>query len=280
MPFAVPFHALLLAVLRGHGQIMLQNHAGTGMLFLAGIAWGGLDMALGALLATLAATLLAYRLGWDAERIGQGLYGFSAALTGVALVLFFQPGVLLWLAIPLAGCVAALIQHQGLQRGWPLYTLPFILVTWLCLWLGSGWLQPAGDGSVAVQMAGFALSGYGQVIFQDSALSGLLFFAGVLLASPLAALYALAASMLAGLLMLQLGADAQAVASGLLGYNAVLCAMVFAGARRRDALWVGVSVLAALLTGQILVHFGLPALTFPFVAGSWLALGLRRVLAG
>lgn len=279
MPLARTLYKLSLAVLRGQSQIMLQNHAGTGLLFLAGIALGGLDMLLGALLATVAATLLACLLGWNSGRIEQGLYGFSAALSGVALVVFFQPGLLLWLAVPVAGCLAALIQHLGLQRDWPLYTLPFVLVTWLCFLLGSNWLQPSIDVSLDVSLAGFALSGYGQVIFQSGFMSGLLFFIGVLLAAPLAAFHTLAASVLAGLLMLQLGADGGAVAAGLYGYNAVLCAMVFAGPRRQDALWVGISVLAALLTGQVLLHFGLPALTFPFVAGSWLALGLRRAVA-
>ena len=269
---------LLLAVLRGYGQIMLQNHAGTGLLFLAGIAWGGWDMALGALLATLSATLLAYRLGWDNQRIEQGLYGFSAALTGVALVLFFPPSIGLWLLLPVAGCLAALIQHLGLQRGWPLYTLPFILVTWLCLWLGSSWL-PTAVALPQQAIAGMALSGFGQVILQNSTLSGLLFFIGVWLAAPLAALYALAASLLAGWLMLQLGTDADAVAWGLLGYNAVLCAIVFAGPAGEDGLWVLLSVLAALLVGQMFLHAGLTALTFPFVAGSWLVLWLRRLVS-
>lgn len=278
MPFELSSRVLLLAVLRGLGQIMLQNHAGTGLLFLAGIAWGGLDMALGALLATLAARVLAYRLGWPRARIEQGLYGFSAALTGVALVLFFQPSLLLWLVIALAGCAAALIQQLGLQRGWPLYTLPFILVTWLCVWLGQPWLKPVA-ALPQLDMAGFALRGFGQVIFQGGLLPGLLFFLGVWLASPLAALYGLAAAMLAGLCMLQLGASVDAVAFGLLGYNAVLCAMVFAGRAWQDGIWLGFAVLAALLVGQIFLHAGWPALTFPFVAGSWLALALRRVWA-
>lgn len=53
-------------------------------------------MALAALLATASATLLAKLLKLDEQNLNDGLYGFSAALVGVALLLFFKVHWLVW----------------------------------------------------------------------------------------------------------------------------------------------------------------------------------------
>src|SRR5690606_32183969 len=82
---------------KGFGQIMLQENAVTGMVFLAGICFGSVSMGVAALLAATTGTLTAIVLKFPSENINKGLYGFSAALTGVAFVLFFNPGVMLWM---------------------------------------------------------------------------------------------------------------------------------------------------------------------------------------
>lgn len=76
---------------KGLGQIMLQDNPVTGMVFLAGICFGSVSMGVAALLAALTGTLTAIVLKFPSENINKGLYGFSAALTGVALILFFNP---------------------------------------------------------------------------------------------------------------------------------------------------------------------------------------------
>ena len=96
-------------VLTGFGQIMLQNNALTGLLFLIGIAYGSINMALAALLATASATLFAKLLKLDEQNLNDGLYGFSAALVGVALLLFFKVHWLVWVAVVSGGIIAALL---------------------------------------------------------------------------------------------------------------------------------------------------------------------------
>lgn len=55
-------------VLKGIGQIMLQENALTGLLFLIGITCGSIEMGLGALLATVSGTATAILLKYNKKR--------------------------------------------------------------------------------------------------------------------------------------------------------------------------------------------------------------------
>ena len=110
---------------------MLQGNAATGLLFLAGITWGSPIMGLAALLSACCGTAAAALLKDDGKAIGQGLYGFSAALVGVALVLLRGHGPLVWAAMVPGAVAAAILQHFFLVRKIPVFTLPFVLVTWV-----------------------------------------------------------------------------------------------------------------------------------------------------
>lgn len=55
----------VIVLLKGLGQIMLQECAYTGLFFLAGIFYGSVTMGLGALLAVICGTLTARLLGYD-----------------------------------------------------------------------------------------------------------------------------------------------------------------------------------------------------------------------
>jgi len=58
-------HAIIDQVLRGVGQIMLQENAITGLLFLMGIFYGSVFMGLAALLATTCGSITAKLLRYD-----------------------------------------------------------------------------------------------------------------------------------------------------------------------------------------------------------------------
>jgi len=96
------------ALLRGMGQIMLQDNALTGLLFLLGILANSWQMFFAALLGLMSGTAATYFLKYDKKEIAHGLYGFNAALVGVGLLFFFQPSALLALVIiagaALSGC--------------------------------------------------------------------------------------------------------------------------------------------------------------------------------
>ena len=57
--------SVLSTILKGLGQIMLQENSVTGLLFLIGIFYGSIIMGLAALLATICGTVTAYLLKYD-----------------------------------------------------------------------------------------------------------------------------------------------------------------------------------------------------------------------
>lgn len=274
-------HAPILTLLRGLGQIMLQENAATGLLFLAGITIGSPVMGLAALLAVASGTLTATMLRYRKAEVEQGLYGFSAALVGVALVLFRGHGPWVWMAVGTGSAVAAVIQHYFLRRKVPVFTLPFVLVTWAALLL-----LPAPGEAAAVppstlpggMWAGALVHGFGQVIFQDGHIAGLLFLVAVALHSRIAALYGMAGASLAAGLALCGGADGSAVGSGLWSFNAVLCAIACSGTKPRNLLLLLFSVPLAVLIGQAMQGAPVPQLTFPFVAATCLSLLVEHLV--
>ncbi|HRP38656.1 MAG TPA: urea transporter [Chitinophagales bacterium] len=269
-----------IASLNGVSQIMLQENSVTGVFFLVGIAISSLNMALAALLATIVGTATAYLFKYNFEEIQKGLYGFSAALVGVAIVLFFKLTVATWLLVIVGAAIATIIQHFFIKRNITAFTLPFVLVTWLFYYAAS-FLHPTLLASQFPLIPSendiyfFYIKGYGQVIFQANIWSGVLFLLGVFFHSRIAAIYGLAGAAIAGLAVLPL-ASSDAVANGLLSYNAVLCAIVFAGVKFKNCLWAFISVVLSLVIILLLQNLNILALTFPFVAASFLTLKIKN----
>lgn len=278
------------AVLKGLGQIMLQGDRLTGLFFLVGLFVGGLHFGAAALMATVAGTLTARLLRFSPADVQAGLYGFSAALVGVALVLVFQGTTLIWAMVVAGGVLAAMLQHIFIRRQLPGYTFPFVLITWVFIFVLHQFPGAAEAAPAAMDTAGpssmllWGAKSYGQVIFQGNTWSGILFFLGVLVASPRAALLGLAAAYAGSAVALALGEPDAAVQSGLFGFNALLTAIAFSGEEGQGKRWLFIAVLITLA-----LHFGLLAsgwlapfggvFTFPFVAGCWLTLVLGRMTA-
>ncbi|SMD10728.1 urea transporter [Pedobacter nyackensis] len=274
----------ILAVLKGIGQIMLQENAITGILFLAGIFYGSIFMGLGAILAGVCGTMTAKALQYNREEIQQGLYGFSAALVGVALPFYFEPVVITWVAVVVGSMLATIIQHFFIVKKIPVFTLPFVLVTWILLYIFYE-VYPVPTSALLNIKTNItydfsaATKGFGQVIFQGSLFAGIAFFIGVFINAPISALYALAASIFGGMIAMQFAIPAETIEMGLFGYNAVLCAIFFAGDRVRDGIWVGISVALTLAIGLLMSAKGLTQLTFPFVAATCITLLLKNKLS-
>ncbi len=266
---------------------MLQDSIWTGLFFLAGIFCGSTLMGIAAIVSVITGTYTARLLNYDKEEIAGGLYGFSATLVGVALVCFFQSTLIIWAAILVGSMLATVIQHFFIVKKIPAYTFPFILVTWLALFIFSHFPalvrpQPAQVG-IAVDNTFYCLSvlslGFGQVIFQSSIWAGVLFFIGVLISKPIAALYAVAGAALSGIIAYWLGQPVVVIYLGLLSYNAVLCAITFAGKKLKDIIPALISIVLSVLIVIQMMDMGLPALTFPFVLATWLTLIMNKGIA-
>ena len=101
--------------LRGVGQVVFQNHPLSGLLFLVAIGWGSYAggapaVAIGGIVALLAATLTAYWLRVEPADLHAGLYGFNGYLMGLALPTFLAPSPLLWVYVALGGAVSVVAE--------------------------------------------------------------------------------------------------------------------------------------------------------------------------
>lgn len=273
----------LNTLLKGIGQIMLQESQLTGLFFLAGIFYGSVYMGIGAILAVLCGTMTAKVLRYDETEIQKGLYGFSAALVGAALPFYFEPVLATWIAVVIGAPLATILQHFFITKKIPVFTLPFVMVTWIILYLfHQVYPVPVSELLTASSKTdynfGAAFIGFGQVIFQGSLFAGIAFFIGVFINAPIAAIYALAASALAALLAKHFLVPAETIEMGLFGYNAVLCAIVFAGAQKMDGLWILIAVFLAVMIGLLMSAQNLTQLTFPFVAATCITLAIKNLV--
>lgn len=125
-------------ILKGVGQIMLCDSWVAGIFFLAGLAVSSPWAALWALVGSAIGTYGALLYGASPSAIASGLYGFSPALTAVALgCVFYTPSArsAIWAVV---GAVATLFLQAAstiflTPLGLPSLTSPFCVATWFFL---------------------------------------------------------------------------------------------------------------------------------------------------
>ncbi|WP_276378907.1 urea transporter [Flavobacterium sp. H4147] len=275
-------------ILKGIGQIMLQENAWTGLLFLIGIFLGSWQSGIAILLSTVTGTFIAIQLKYDQSEINAGLYGFSAALVGVALSFIFQTTWLIWIIIIVGGALASIIQHFFIQKKIPVFTFPFIIIIWCCVFVLHHFTNiPPSDLITAKAITTTddfltSTNSFGEVIFQGGALSGIIFFIAVFINSPSAALYGFVGSLVGAYISHLYGEPIDKIHMGLFGFNAVLSAIVFSGFKKIDGLWVLLAVIFTVLIDDFLVNNNVlnivgGVLTFPFVLGTWIVLLLQKI---
>jgi len=277
-------------ILKGIGQIMLQENRWTGLLFIIGLFIGSWQCGVAAILAAACGTLIAKILKYKQEEIDAGLYGFSPALVGVALVFLFDDTPLIWALVIIGGMLAALIQHFFITKKIPAYTFPFILVAWILVFFLRQYTSIPPSELIQTKIAPtqydnfFAITnGFGEVIFQGSKLSGIIFFVAVFINSPIAALYGLAASLIGAVFSLMNGQPLDQIQMGLFGFNPVLTAIVFSGKKKSDGLWVLLGCIITIIINNFLIDYHIldkvgGVFTFPFVAGTWITLLIQKAL--
>jgi len=271
--------------LRGLGQVMFQRHAGTGLLFLIGMAFGSPWLAAGAAVGGAIGPLVAWLLRRDRAAIADGLYGYNSTLVGAAAG-FFLPLNLTTLALA-AGGAALAVPVTGLLRRlpFPAYTTAFVIVAWGMLILaGDLGDRPAATAATEPVLrpgwAGLAeevLAGLAEAMFSANVASGACFLAGISWSAWRQALVAVVGALLGTCLAIYHGDPAGQLAFGIYGYNAALAAM---------AAWLAwPSLVPAALAACVSVplteffpsNFGVPALTAPFIMATWIVLLLLRL---
>jgi urea transporter len=294
--------------LRGTGQVMLQDNPLSGALFLSAIIWGSYAagaprIAIGGIVALLAATLTAYWVRADEKSLAAGLYGFNGILVGLALATFLAPGPLLWAYVILGGAVSTIVMMWTVKLVTPwgaALTFPFVITTWLLLLATYGFAGltgaalPAGKVVGAFQAASDPLRfgdfvqgtfhSISQVFLKGNGLSALLLLAGLAVNSLAAAAFALAGAILAVIVAHLLGAESDLITGGLLGFSPVLTAIalgtVFYRPSVRVALFTALGTAMTVVTqaalNVALTPFAIPALTAPFVLVTWMFMAPRE----
>lgn len=286
----------ILVVFRGIGQIWFQEHALTGALFVLGITVCFPIQAAGIVVGSAIGCAVAWGLKYDKGELLAGIYGFNPALVGIATFFFFKPDATT-VGLMVAGCIVATVVTRYVRQfvPFPTYTAPFVVTTWVVFFVGKSMgavppdaaanLVPTPAVSPGVEAI---LHGVGQVMFQASIWTGILFLAGIAVSNREHAGWSLAAAVI-GMIVVSYHLDAaeraldperliersqfENVQLGLYGYNATLAAVALSLWRRSLIAPLLGAVLTVPLT-ELIPRLGLPALTAPFVLATWIVLAL------
>lgn len=282
------------SLFRGIGQVFFQENALTGICFVVGIALSSPLMALGCLAGAAIGLLTARLAKFPEAEISAGLYGFNAALVGIATFFFFLPGISSF-GLLLVGSVIATFITRALRHylPFPTYTSPFVLTTWILFFvgpaLGASWVG-AGDPYTGRNVAVAVANGISQVMFQANIFTAILFVVGIAISEWRHAAWVVAASAL-GVLVAnyhvtpsQRALDPERlinrflqenISLGLYSYNATLPALALY-LWRKSLIPALLGVLLSVPLTELVPLVGLPALTAPFILATWIVLALGR----
>lgn len=290
--------AFLDSVLRGIGQVMLQNNSYAGLLFLLGIFYNSVLFGLGVLIGAAVSTAAAMLLGADRPQVRDGLFGFNGALVAIALLYFLQPELLTWAYLVLAAAFSTVFMAAllNLFATWkmPVLTAPFVF-TALCFLLACARLGrlhstnilPSAGLPKAASVEGIVtaatvveglFNGVAQIFFQGNVTTGVIFTVGLLISSRIAGAAALLGSLLGLLVAWGMGAAEPAIRAGAFGFNPALTAIALASVFFvLNTVSAAYAALAAITTTVVfaavsaaLEPLGMPALTLPFVLVVWI----------
>lgn len=296
------------SVLRGIGQVMLQNNVYSGVFFLVGIFYNSILFGIAVFVGTIISTATASLLKVNKSQIRDGLFGFNGALVAIALSFFLEPNVLTWMYLIVAAASTTILMAAMLRffEVWkiPALTAPFVLSSFIFLLacarfgrLHSTQILPTAGLPKAATVEGVVnimtviegvFSGIAQVFFQGNVVTGILFVLGLLVSSRRACVMALLGSAVGILTAWLLGAAEPAIRSGAFSFNPVLTAIALGSVFfPLSIVTIVYSVFGAVVTTIVfaatsgaLEPLGMPALTLPFVLVTWLFLLAGPVFHG
>lgn len=274
----------LKIILRGVSQVMLQNNIITGLLFLIGIFYNSWLMGIGALIGVLTSTITAFALNYKKKDIHEGLYGFNGTLVGIALLFFFKINLFLIAFIILGSILSSIIMNFMHTRKLSPYTFPFVLSTWILIIIIKIFnLIPQQNqelvNAINLNIISSLSMGFGQVMFQASIITGLIFFAGILINSGRSAIYAFIGSLIGMLISFVLSFQLSLINIGIFGFNAVLCGIAFGDKKKFSLFYAMISIIISVFIIYGMITFNWVALTSPFVFAAWITLGIRRIVS-
>lgn len=269
---------------RGFGQIMLQANAITGLLFISAIFYDSIIMGVAAVTSNIVANFTAEILRYDRHDIEQGLFGFNASLIGIALMFYFQSNFWVWGVMIIASALSTIIMGWAIKKKLPAYTFPFVLLTWIALFILSIpdlAIKSIPEHFVDIEeLDDFLIQGhaFGQVLFQGSFIAGVIFFIGVFISRPIQALYGFVAVIISVYISHHNSyASTELINEGVFSFNAVLCGIAIGEDKVRAGMYVLISVIISTYFDIFLIKYGWTTLTFPFVFAMWVMFPIKQL---
>ena len=302
--YAFSLQGSVRGLLRGSGQVMFQQSAWTGLLYLAGIFWGAYNagapqVAWGSLLGLAASSFAGWIIGEYPEDGQDGLWGFNGILVGCAFPTFMASVPVMWVALVFCAMLTTWMRrgfnNVSVRFKINSLTFPFVFLTWIFLLsarvLTGMPLADADSPALIIHIGGqidwsieafvgYWLKGVSQVFLINNAVTGVLFLAGLAVCSIWAAAYAALGSAVALAVAVAYGADPADVTAGLFGFSPVLTGIAlgctFYKVNWRTFLWALMGIIATVFIqagmDALMTPWGLPTLTGPFCVATWLFL--------
>jgi len=253
------------------------------------------------LLSVLFTNLTGYLLGFDRRIISKGLYGFNSLLVGLALGVYFEPGILLIVIVALGAILTLLvsISMQGVigKYALPFLSIPFLVSVWIMTlatrdftalgvsergiytfndlyMIGGNTLVGLYEWWNALQVAQslrIYLISLGAILFQYNILSGLVLAIGLFYYSRISFTLSILGFYTAYIFYELIGASISELSYSYIGFNYILTSIAIGGffiiPSRRSYFWVIVLIpLVALVTislSRIFTILGLPTYSLP-----------------
>lgn len=266
-------------ILRGVGQVMFQNNAITGLLFLIGIFYNSWIMGIGAVLGNVVSTFTAYLFKYSKEEIENGLYGFNGTLVGIAIFFYFGFNITATIFVIFGSIISTVIMHE-VKKKIPALTAPFVISTWIVIfivWLLNAipLLSLSFANSNSLNLLQSVTTGFGQVMFQNSIITGFLFIIGILINSKRTVLYAVYGAALSIFIASALLLNISLINIGIFSYNAILCSIALGNNQKKDYLFITIAIILSVIFTYLFGKSGVIALTAPFVLATWIVLAVK-----
>lgn len=278
-------------VLSGFAQIAFNDNSFSGLLMIVAVALAYPVQAVSGVVCVASATLVSWLLGVPRGLVRCGLYGFNAALLGLALPVAVFPGqeltgrVLLYAVIGGALTVlltAALSSFFSAYDVSPLsmaYCVAMLLMVpagVLLGGLGASRSVPA-VAALATETAAWApsefltacLAGAAQVLWVETPYVGVLYLVAVALASRVDVALSVVGALVGTGTAIALGVPKDSIMLGLYGYNAVLLMKVMGRAFKITPTSLALAVVLA--AGTVVVGAGMSVIFSPTGIGSFAA---------
>lgn len=290
----------LESVLNAYSMVLFTSKKRAGLVLLFATFLDPFS-GISGLLGVLFTNIISSYLGVYKEKIRKGLYGFNGLLLGLALNLYHEPSIYLYLVL-LASCLLLVILtiwlegSLGYYYSLPVLSLPFVLVTFLVYMAffnyhgiplksqNSFHFNPYFPELPVPLMA--YIRSLGSIFFQSSPYAGLLIGLVLFFVSRISFLLSILGFGVGSLFQVLLGGNIADITGGLVGFNYILTAIALGGIflvpSPNTFFLAGIAsisvALVASFTKVFFYFFNLPVLSFPFTVVTLLFLYTTKQL--